>query len=96
MDDRIVVCVKPTELLHYVHIFSNNLDIVPLTLKVKVDELASAVAMNASKYKINTILIAGTEDYALGIKDKISAKVESCFGCNNGITIDLLKVTKRR
>jgi hypothetical protein len=26
MDDRIVVCVKPTELLHYVHIFSNNLD----------------------------------------------------------------------
>ena len=52
MDDRIVVCVKPTELLHCVHIFSNNLEIVPLTLKVKVDELASAVAMNTSKYKM--------------------------------------------
>jgi len=89
--EKIIVSVSPIAPSQKIHIYSDMLDIIPLTYGVKTNELASAVSMAAAKYKINEILIAGAKEYALGIKDQIGEKIESCFGYNNNIVIELME-----
>lgn len=90
MNEMIIVQVRPTELEQLVYVISNNSEIVPITIRCKQEELLSTVAMSAAKYEINEIKIQGAKDYTLGIKDQLTTKINTCFGVNNKINIELM------
>lgn len=90
MEELIIVQIKPTELEHTVYIMTNNSEIIPIIVKCTQETLLSTVAMSASKYNISDIKIQGPHTYTQGIKDQLQTKVNTCFGCNNNITISLI------
>ena len=91
MEEMIVVMLQPTELKHTIYIMSNNSEIIHIIIKCTQEELLSTVAMSASKYKIDLIKLQGPQDYTLGIKNQLSTKINTCFGKDNKITIELIK-----
>jgi len=90
MREQIIIMLQPTELEHIIYIMSNNTETVPLVIKSKKEELLSTIAMSAAKYEINEIKLQGPQDYTLGIKEQLTKKVNTCFGANNKITIELI------
>lgn len=90
MDERIVVSVKPTDRKHKIYIFSLKEEKVPVTLEATIDDLYSAVTMSAAKYKINDIYLTGPTAYTLGVKERLIEKINTCFGCNNDVTVSLM------
>ena len=90
MIEEIVVMLKPTELKHTVYIMSANSEIIPITIQCTGDELLSTVAMSAAKYQIDNIKLKGAKDYTSGVKEQLQNKVNTCFGVNNKITIELI------
>lgn len=90
MEEQIVVMLQPTELKHIIYIMSNNSENVPIVIQCPQEELLSTVAMSAAKYKITEIKLRGPQDYTLGIKEQLTNKVNTCFGLDNKITIELI------
>ena len=90
MEEQIVVMLQPTELKHIIYIMSNNSENVPIVIQCPQEELLSTVAMSAAKYKITEIKLRGPQDYILGIKEQLISKVNTCFGLDNKITIELI------
>ena len=91
MDERIIVSINPTDRKHKIYIFSLREEKFPITLEATIEDLYSAVTMSAAKYNINDIYLTGATDYALGIKEKLIEKINTCFGNNNNITVSLMK-----
>lgn len=90
MEETIYVQLKPTELEHNVYIMSNNSEVVPIVTKCTQETLLSTLAMSASKYGIDLIKIQGPHAYIEGIKNQLQTKINTCFGQNNNITIELI------
>ena len=90
MEEMIVIRANPTEIQQEIYIMTSEAEQIPLVKKVKISELPSAVAMNAAKYNIKYIKIAGSHDYTLEIKDRITEKVATCFGQDNNFIIELI------
>ena len=90
MNEQIVIMLQPTELTHTIYIMSNNSETVPIVVQCKANELLSTVAMSASKYNISDIKIKGPMNYTLGIKEQLVNKINTCFGQNHKITIELI------
>ena len=90
MEEMIIIQVKPTELEHTIYIMSANSEVVPIIVKCKAEELLSTVAMSAAKYEISEIKIQGAKDYTLGIKEQLTNKINTCFGLDNKINIELI------
>lgn len=78
---EICVLLKPTGLQHKVYVFSQDSVNTPAFITdATIDEIPSVVAMNAAKYQIYNIKIAGPHDYTARFKDLIAAKFSTCFG----------------
>ena len=90
MSEKIVIQLKPTELKHYVYIFSDNCEEIPVTKAVLMEELPSFVSMSAAKYNINHIQLYGNKEYTAGIKNILSEKINTCFGKDNNFIIELM------
>jgi hypothetical protein len=90
MEEMIIVQLKPTELEHSVYIISNNTEMVPLIKRTTIEELPSVVAMSAAKYNINCIKLAGPHSYTCGVRDQVTAKINTCFGKDNNFLIELM------
>jgi hypothetical protein len=46
--------------------------------------------MSAAKYNIRKIKISGAKDFSLGMKDKLTEKLNTCFGKSDLFTIEVL------
>lgn len=90
MEEMIMVRLNPTGLEQEIYIISNNSEYIPLTKKSTIEELPSVVAMSAAKYGINTIKLAGPHDYTCGVRDQVTAKINTCFGKDNNFVIELM------
>lgn len=90
MEEMILIRLNPTELEQEVYILSNNSEYVPLIKKSAIEELPSVVAMSAAKYGISTIKLAGPRDYTCGVRDQVTAKINTCFGKDNKFIIELM------
>ena len=90
MREEILIRLNPTQLNQEIYIMSSASETIPMELKCTIDELPSVVAMSAAKYKIQSIKLAGATSFALGIKDKLTEKINTCFGKENKITIELM------
>lgn len=78
---EICVLLKPTGLQHMIYVFSADAVNTPAYVTTAtIDEIPSAVAMNAAKYQIYNIKIAGPHDYTAKFKDLITQKICTCFG----------------
>lgn len=89
--EKIIIVASPVNKEQKIYIYSDSVEIVPIVLSVKNEELCSAVSMSASKYNIKEIFLSGAKDYVLGIKEQLENKIENCFGYNHNITVELLK-----
>lgn len=90
MEELILVRLNPVELQQEVYIMSSNVEIVPLTRECSIDELPSMVTMSAAKYNIHHIKLAGSKAYAEEIRNRLTEKVNTCFGANNDFLIELM------
>lgn len=90
MHEQIIVMLQPTELNQTIYIMSNNSEIVPIIIQCSKDELLSTIAMSAAKHKIDEIKLQGPHDYTLGIKNQLTEKINTCFGMQNNLTIELM------
>ena len=90
MEEMIVVCLDPVALEQEVYIMSNNMEHIPLVRKCSLEELPSMVAMSAAKYSINHIKLAGSKVYAEEIRNRVTEKINTCFGADNGFLIELM------
>lgn len=81
---EICVLLKPTGLQHMVYVFSQESESIPVEIvKASIDEIPSVVAMNAAKFQIYNIKIAGPHDYTTKFKDLITSKIQTCFGAES-------------
>lgn len=94
--EKIIAVVSPVEKEQKIYIYSDLVEIVPLVLTVKTEELYSAISMSAAKYNIKEIFLSGAKNYVLGIKQHLEEKIENCFGYNHNITIELLKKRRKK
>lgn len=90
MEELIVIRLNPVEIQQEVYIISSNTETVPLVQKSNINELPSVVAMSAAKYNIHHIKLAGAKDYAEEIRNKLTEKVNTCFGASNDFVIELM------
>ena len=90
MEEMIIVRLNPVELQQEVYILSSNIETVPLTRKCTLEELPSTIAMSAAKYNINHIKLAGSKVYAEEIRNRVTEKINTCFGADNGFLIELM------
>lgn len=90
MEELILVRLNPVELQQEVYIMSNSLETIPLTQKCTIDELPSMIAMSAAKYNIHYIKLAGSKTYAAEICNRLTEKINTCFGANNDFLIELM------
>lgn len=90
MEEMIIVRLNPVELQQEVYIMSSNIETIPLTRKCTLEELPSTIAMSAAKYNINHIKLAGSKVYAEEIRNRVTEKINTCFGADNGFLIELM------
>ena len=90
MEEIIVVRLNPVELQQEVYIMSSNVETIPLIRKCTLEELPSTIAMSAAKYNINHIKLAGSKVYAEEIRNRVTEKINTCFGSDNGFLIELM------
>lgn len=90
MEEMIIVRLNPVELQQEVYIMSSNVETIPLTRKCTLEELPSTIAMSAAKYNINHIKLAGSKVYAEEIRNRVTEKINTCFGADNGFLIELM------
>ena len=90
MEELILVRLNPVELEQEVYIMSNNVETVPLIRKCTTEELSSVVAMSAAKYNIHYIKLAGSKTYATEIRNRLTEKINTCFGADNDFVIELM------
>lgn len=90
MEEMIIVRLNPVELQQEVYIMSSNVQTIPLTRKCTLEELPSTIAMSAAKYNINHIKLAGSKAYAEEIRNRVTEKINTCFGVDNGFLIELM------
>lgn len=95
MINQIVAMLKPTETKQYVYIFSTDNETTPVCVECNLEELLSVLAMSAAKYKIKDIKLTGAHDFAIGIKEQLVAKINTCFGSLDGFNIQLLEKEKK-
>lgn len=90
MEEMIIVRLSPVELHQEVYIMSSNAETIPLMHKCTLEELPSTIAMSAAKYNINHIKLAGLKMYAEEIRNRITEKINTCFGVDNDFLIELM------
>ena len=90
MEEMIIVCLDPVVLEQEVYIMSNNVEKIPLVRKCTLEELPSMVVMSAAKYNISHIKLAGSEVYTTEIRNRVTEKINTCFGADNNFLIELM------
>ena len=90
MEEMIIVRLNPVALEQEVYIMSNNTVEVPIVRKCNLEELPSMIAMSAAKYNINYIKLAGSKVYATEIRNRVTEKINTCFGADNNFLIELM------
>ena len=90
MDNQIIVRFNLGDFKHAVYIFTDESEKTPIYEEATTDNILSVIAMSAAKYNIRKIKISGAKDYSLGMKDKLTEKLNTCFGKSDVFTIEVL------
>lgn len=90
MDNQIIIKIEPGKLKHYVYIFTEDSDTVPICEEATMDNLMSVIAMSAAKYKIKKIKLSGPKSFSLGVKDQLTEKINTCFGKTDDFIIEVM------
>ena len=90
MEESIIIQSNPTELVQTVYIISNASETIPLVRTCTMEEMPSVVAMNAAKFGINYIKLAGPKSYTSDLRNILMEKINTCFGKENNFTIELM------
>ena len=92
MDNQIIVKINLGDLKHGVYIFVKENE-APVYEEATSENLLSVIAMAAAKYNnIKKIKISGAKSYCLGIKNKLTEKLNTCFGKDNCFVIELYEI----
>lgn len=90
MEEMIIVRLNPVELNQEVYIMSNNVEMVPLIHRCTLEELPSVIAMSAAKHNIHYVKLAGSKPYTEEIRNRVTEKINICFGKDNDFIIELM------
>ena len=90
MEEIIIVRLDPVALEQEVYIMSNSVENIPLIRKCSLEELPSMIAMSAAKYNINHIKLAGSKVYTTEIRNRVTEKINTCFGAYNNFLIEFM------
>ena len=90
MENQIIVKLNQGILEQTVYIFTDESDTIPLIKTAPMDQLVSLVTMSAAKYNVRLIKLSGARTFALGVKNQLTEKIQTCFGKTDDFTIEFM------